>query len=137
MQHLFAYGSLMCPDIMRLVSGVEPISQPARLRGYRRCRVRNEPYPAVIADRTATLDGVLYRDLNTSAWERLDRFEGDLYQRIQVRVGTGQGVEQTAGLYLATPALQALLIPGDWSFEQFLREGKSRFERDYRGFEGS
>ena len=30
--------------------------------------------------------GVVYRKINASAWDRLDRFEGEMYARLVVRI---------------------------------------------------
>jgi gamma-glutamylcyclotransferase (GGCT)/AIG2-like uncharacterized protein YtfP len=135
MHHLFAYGSLMCPDIMGLVSGLSLPGEPAVLTGYRRCKVRGEPYPAVLVDSDASVTGILYRNLNEPAWQRLDRFEGEMYRRLEIQVRLGDESCARAGVYVIQPAYHHHLSLEDWSFDEFLREGKARFECDYRGFD--
>lgn len=135
MRHLFAYGSLMCPDIMRLVSGLALSGEPATLVGYRRCKMRGETYPAVLVDRDSSVTGMLYRDLNPPAWQRLDRFEGEMYRRLETPARLSDNSVINAGVYVIRTAYQHHLLPEDWSFDEFLREGKARFERDYLGFD--
>ena len=134
MRHLFAYGSLMCPDIMQRVSGLTLMGEAATAHGYRRCKVQGEPYPAVLADRDASVSGILYRNLSETAWRRLDQFEGAMYRRVAISVNTADA-SITAGLYLVHPDFRHRLLADDWSFEEFLRQGKSQFELDYLGFD--
>ena len=53
MENLFAYGTLMCEDIMQDVAGCRLSCVPAELRGYSRRRVRGEHYPALVEGRPA------------------------------------------------------------------------------------
>ena len=48
MENLFAYGTLMCEDIMREVSGVRLLQVSGKLKGYSRRGVKGEHYPAFI-----------------------------------------------------------------------------------------
>jgi gamma-glutamylcyclotransferase (GGCT)/AIG2-like uncharacterized protein YtfP len=134
MRHLFAYGSLMCPDIMQRVSGLTLVGVAATAHGYRRCKVRGEPYPAVLADSDASVNGILYRNLSEAAWHRLDRFEGEMYRRVAISVDTADATI-AAGLYLAHPDFHHRLLADDWSFEEFLDSGRKQFEHEYSGFE--
>jgi len=134
MQKLFAYGSLMCPDIMQLVSGLSLQGTPALLRGFQRCQVLNEPYPAIKASPTQQVEGMLYQGLLPDAWQRLDRFEGEMYQRRQVLLVDAHSQVIEACAYVIRPQYEHHLLHEEWSFEDFLRHGKAQFERDYRGF---
>lgn len=75
--------------------------QPARLHGYRRHRVREADYPAIIAcssgsqpSRTSVL-GTLVSGLTDGDMHRLDTYEGEEYVRKEVSVrvlrGSGRG----------------------------------------------
>jgi len=59
MEHLFAYGTLMCDDIMREVAGFRPIPVPGTLRGYRR------PWTVPSTSRTPT---TFWRSAGDSLW---------------------------------------------------------------------
>jgi len=79
MEHLFAYGTLMCDSIMREVSGFDLPAVPGTLKGYCRRSVKGELYPAIMPYRGGCVEGVIYRCVPGLAWERLDRFEGEMY----------------------------------------------------------
>lgn len=129
MKHLFTYGTLMCNDIMAAVTGAQLSHLPATLAGYRRCCVKGEPYPAVIADAASTVAGALYMNMPRSAWPRLDRFEGDMYSREIVPVKQCDGSVVYAEVYLTRPEFTGFLLEGEWDFERFLRKYKSRYIR--------
>lgn len=136
--HCFTYGSLMCDDIMAAVCGLPAASlasQPAWLAGYGRHPVRGEHYPGMVAAPGQAVEGRVYLDLPASAWPRLDVFEGEYYERLPVRVAPDGGPEITAETYVFRPQFVHLLGEGDWDFEAFLREGKSRFSAMYLGFD--
>ncbi len=134
----FAYGSLMCPDIMARVCGIGEAhglaGETACLTDYRRAPVRGEDYPGIVPAPDGRVTGVLYRGLPATAWPRLDAFEGDMYLRKQVRVSQAGGGMIPAWTYVFRPEFQHLLAPDDWDFEQFLARGKARFEARYLGF---
>jgi gamma-glutamylcyclotransferase (GGCT)/AIG2-like uncharacterized protein YtfP len=86
MINLFAYGTLMCEEIMYEVAGCHPAHDPGVLRGYIRRSVAGENYPAIIQDGESIVNGLIYYAVPGSAWERLDRFEGE---RIQLTIDVG------------------------------------------------
>jgi len=133
--HCFTYGSLMCEDIMTLVTGVAVRGVPAILRDHTRHPVRDEEYPGMVPRLGQQVGGVLYRDLPPDALRRLDDFEGEMYARQRVSVWLENGnLLLPAWAYVFRPAYAGLLQPGDWDFQRFLTEGKARFERHYLGF---
>ena len=134
MRNLFAYGTLMCEDIMQQVAGCLPARLPAILTGYQRRAVRDEQYPGVVACRAGRVEGVLYRELPGFAWPRLDDFEGDMYLRRRVRVALADGDTLAAETYVVRPRFVARLAPHEWSLAEFLSSGKASFCRDYTGY---
>jgi hypothetical protein len=48
--------------------------------------VRGEPYPEIVACQGRRVEGLLSPGLPPQAFERLDRFEGTLYERTTVTV---------------------------------------------------
>lgn len=131
---LFAYGSLMCADIMALVVGTPLASTPAMLPGFRRLCVAREPYPGLIADPDAVVAGRIYEGLTPAFWARLDAFEGAYYQRRPVRVRIAAGSESQVDCYLFRPEYRHLLTCREWDYAAFLRNGKAEFQRRYQGF---
>jgi len=132
--HCFAYGSLMCPDILARVIGRAVSGEAASLDGYRRLAVAGEEYPGLVEAAGHGVDGVLYRNLNAAAWRRLDQFEGEEYERVEVQVNLASGQVLPAWVYLFRPQYRHRLIDRDWDFDAFQREGKARFYARYVGF---
>ncbi len=135
MDNLFAYGTLMCDDIMEEVSGCRLSSVPATLKGCCRRRVTGETYPGLLADPDGRVEGVLYRDVPPSAWERLDRFEGEMYTRQVVQISLRNGESLTASTYVVRPEFSHRLSASEWDFAEFLRSGKRAFQSQYKGFD--
>ncbi|MDA0323750.1 MAG: gamma-glutamylcyclotransferase [Verrucomicrobia bacterium] len=124
--HLFAYGTLMCEDIMTNVSGRRLSCAAGILRGYSRRSVRGECYPALILDADDHVDGLIYNDVPDSMWSALDRFEGDMYARQEVQVERLDGTPLTALTYVTRPEFLGRLEASGWNYEDFLRDGKER-----------
>lgn len=125
--HCFTYGSLMCPDIMAAVAGSAHRSVPATLSGYRRSPVLGQAYPGIRPDPDHRVAGVLYFDVSAPAWQRLDAFEGEEYERERVIVTLDEGVALEAWVYVYRPRFAHRLGAGEWDYERFLRTGKARF----------
>jgi gamma-glutamylcyclotransferase (GGCT)/AIG2-like uncharacterized protein YtfP len=134
MSHLFAYGTLMCTDIMEEVSGLQLPGVPALLQQYRRFCVRGEVYPAIIADADGDVDGVVYRNIPQSAWIRLDRFEGEMYARQMVEVVLAAGARIPAVTYVLRTEFTSCLEASEWDLQTFLRDGKDSFCQSYSGY---
>jgi gamma-glutamylcyclotransferase (GGCT)/AIG2-like uncharacterized protein YtfP len=134
MGNLFAYGTLMCVDIMEEVAGIRPSHQSAILRHYSRRSVEGEFYPAVIPHEPGLVEGVVYLGIPGAAWKRLDRFEGELYERRLVTIELRDGGTLPAATYVARPDLCERLEPHEWDYAAFLRRDKALFRRDYRGY---
>jgi len=132
--HLFAYGTLMCAEIMQQVAGCLPAQGPATLAGFRRCRLRGEEYPAIVGQPDAVVQGVVYFEVSAAAWQRLDRFEGEMYERRAVQVNGPDGRSLAADTYVIRPAFAPLLLPAEWSYAEFLHTGRQRFAAGYAGF---
>ena len=139
MKHLFAYGTLMCRDIMAEVSGQDAVREstpiPAVLRDYRRLCVRGEHYPALIRQAGHQVDGVVYRDISRSAWQRLDRFEGEMYSRLDEQVEMAAGETIIASVYVLHADYRDCLDDREWDFDAFLRHGKKYFRNSYLGYD--
>ena len=134
MTHLFAYGTLMCEDIMQEVSGCLPEYQRAVLKGYVRRRVKGQVYPGLLQREANRVDGVLYLNVPGSAWERLDRFEGEMYGRQTVSIEMNSGGRLTAETYIVRAEYVDNLEEVEWDFSEFLNSGKSKFRAGYVGY---
>lgn len=124
MRHrVFAYGTLMFPEIATTVTGERPVSESARLPDHSRHVLRQRVYPGAVSRPGHSIEGVLYHDITPAALVRIDDFEGELYRRHRVTVLAGpDGHPCEALVYLVRPRWQPLLLPQDWSPGRFRRE---------------
>lgn len=98
--HIFTYGSLMFPAIwQRVVRGVYR-STPAVLNGHARFSLIDDTYPGVVPDSEATVEGVLYFDVDEADVAALDAFEGNEYRRDTVMVVMESGETAIACTYI-------------------------------------
>lgn len=125
----------MCADIMADVSGCCLSAISGILRGYQRRSVKGAEYPAIVPQADSSVEGVVYRDVPVSAWERLDRFEGEMYVRQLVPIELPDGATVLAGTYVARPESLDIIDQSDWNFANFLRTGKVRFQQHYAGYQ--
>ena len=145
----FTYGSLMWADIMAIVCGRRvdahathpPFDRhKAWLSAHVRLSVRDQDYPGLrpaISEEgdVRPVEGVLYRGLSDSEFNRLDAFEGAEYERVLVSVQVeGHGEPQAAWVYRFREDVADRLLPQPWDPEQFEREGKARFMQRHVGF---
>jgi len=135
MANLFAYGTLMCDDIMESVAGCMPNKNAAALYGYRRLEVKREQYPGLVAGGKENVAGVLYYDVPVESWKRLDSFEGEMYSRLEVTVELEDGSTREAYTYIVKKEYENRLECRSWSLERFLEKGKDAFETNYTGYE--
>jgi len=129
---IFAYGTLQVPEVMRAVTGDLFPSQPARLNGYARYRIRNRVYPGLRREPGTFTDGVLYENVSASALKDLDAFEDDFYRRETVTVVTGTGIRTDAEVYIVPPAHYQLLIRRNWKLERFKETALHEFLAGWR-----
>jgi len=132
--NLFAYGTLMDPEIMRRVALELPRREPGILRDHERKALRGRSYPGLRPRLGGSVEGIVYYEVPPPAWERLDRFEGEMYIRIEVAVLVGGGRTVSAWTYRIAPGFEGELEDTEWDFAGFVRHGKSSFEREYEGF---
>ncbi|MCF7974928.1 MAG: gamma-glutamylcyclotransferase [Phycisphaerae bacterium] len=131
--NLFTYGTLMCDDIMQHVSGCAPACVPGTLTGYSRRSVTGESYPAILQHRPGRVKGLVYLNVPDWAWQRLDRFEGEMYARQSVQIGLQDGSTVPAATYVIKPEFLRHLDPSDWDFTEFLTSHKDGFQKQCLG----
>jgi gamma-glutamylcyclotransferase (GGCT)/AIG2-like uncharacterized protein YtfP len=127
--NLFTYGTLMWPEVMKAVSGRRPAGEDAVLAGYRRLRVKGEVYPVIVPSADDSVEGLLYRGLDEEALRRLDRFEGEEYERVEVQVGA-----ETAYAYVLSKHCRHIAEDTPWQPEQLAPEHIAAFCSDYKGW---
>jgi gamma-glutamylcyclotransferase (GGCT)/AIG2-like uncharacterized protein YtfP len=124
---LFAYGTLLIPEVMEVVAGRRLAARAAVLRGFRRRLLRGAVYPAVLPAPGEDTEGVVWSGLDQRALARLDRFEGELYERRRLAVELAEGGACEAFVYVLEPRHRALATDAPWELEVF----RARHLRDY------
>jgi gamma-glutamylcyclotransferase (GGCT)/AIG2-like uncharacterized protein YtfP len=132
---VFAYGTLMCADILAAAGGGHPPAEPATLADFSRHPVAGEDYPGIRRHPGEQVSGLLYRGVDSAALARLDAFEGPQYRRETVTVKLADGSLEPAQAWIFANHLLHLLEAGGWDFDTFLRDRRDRFERRYVGFQ--
>jgi gamma-glutamylcyclotransferase (GGCT)/AIG2-like uncharacterized protein YtfP len=134
--HVFTYGSLMFPEVWRIVVGREFATVAGALAGYSIFRVADEPYPGItVSTPTSVVPGLIYLDVDAASIERLDRFEGDFYNRANVPIDCANGEQFTADAYIVRPQNRHLLTDEAWTPESFVASGGlAQFLARYQGF---
>jgi gamma-glutamylcyclotransferase (GGCT)/AIG2-like uncharacterized protein YtfP len=131
---LFAYGTLMLPEVMEVVAGLRCAALPARLPGHRRRLLRGAVYPVLLPAAGETVAGVLWDGLDAAALARVDRFEGAIYERALCRVVLASGEEREAFAYVLRPEHHALASAEAWDVADFRARHLGAFLDSCRAF---
>jgi gamma-glutamylcyclotransferase (GGCT)/AIG2-like uncharacterized protein YtfP len=134
--HVFAYGTLMFPEVWQAVTGGDFASISGSLRGYAAFRVQDAVFPGIVrADDGCVVKGVLYLDVGTSALARLDRFEDDFYVRETVTIECTDGVRRKGEAYIVPDRNRHVLTEESWTRETFVASGGlEKFVAKFAGF---
>jgi len=130
--HVFTYGSLMYPEVFTAVTGLTLRCTNATLIGWRRYALADRTYPGALpSDQPSdSIVGVVWLQVHPQAISALDRFEGDEYERVAVRIITAEGQSLTAQVYQwRLPKLAA----GIWDTDEFERKHLANFFEQHRG----
>lgn len=120
--NVFTYGTLLFPEVMAAVAGRSFAAVPARLAGFVRVGVRGAVYPGAREEAGGSIGGVLYLEVDDDALSRLDRFEGELYERRVVSVRRDDGAACAAQVYVVPAVRHGRLSGAPWDVERFRRE---------------
>lgn len=118
---LYAYGTLQLGAILARVVGRELTGRAATLLGYARYRIADRPYPGVLAASGEELDGTLFEGLEDGDLGRLDDYEGDWYERLELPVRVGART-LAAFTYVLRPEHVHRLTREPWDLARFERE---------------
>jgi len=134
MARLFAYGTLMLPEVMEIVAGRCFAARSATLAGYRRRLLRDRVYPGLVPAAGESVEGVLWEDLDAPALARIDRFEDAPYERLELRVTVAPGESCAAFVYLLRPEHRALATDAAWHEAEFRASHLRDYLADCRTF---
>lgn len=87
---LFVYGSLLFPDVLRVLIDRDPTRQPATAPGWQVIALPGRLYPGLIPNPGATASGDIFTDLTPGEWCALDAFEADVYALTSLTLTTGR-----------------------------------------------
>lgn len=123
-RHLFCYGTLQIPYIIRAVIGRVPESIAAKLNQFACYAVMGECYPAVRPEKEAVTHGILYFNLTPVELKKLDYFEGSEYRRQYHCVVTDMGNNIAAHVYVWELNRANRLSRRHWQLERFLNPAR-------------
>jgi gamma-glutamylcyclotransferase (GGCT)/AIG2-like uncharacterized protein YtfP len=131
---IFFYGTLMDAEIRAAVLGDLDRDRPveaATLAGYRRVILRGRRYPAIVAERSSSVEGCLSRDLDQRAVDKLDAFETEEYDRLRCTVSLADGKTVEAWTYVAGRLANPTSV--SWNLAAWQRNHKRELLRSLRG----
>ena len=79
--NVFAYGSLMYPEVFAALTGAPSSFEDLCVQGFERRAVSGKPYPGLRENPASSVDGRLWFDIDDEALRILGTFEGSLYER--------------------------------------------------------
>lgn len=100
------------------------------LTGYNRQSVKREVYPALIPKGKGMVEGVLYENVPSEAWNRLDLFEGEMYLRQSVLIRLSDESFVPAETYVLRPEYLNRLEEREWNADYFQCHNKNRFQKE-------
>ena len=133
MINVFAYGTLMFPEVAMPIAQISGGGEPITIQGYRRYEAttrENGNYPAIVKEDAHSVDGLLFQNLSERQLAQLDWFEDineqdtGLYIRNKTTV-PHNGKTLDVWLYVCGPELQSLLkkpLQKSWNPVTFQRD---------------
>jgi len=133
MKPLFVYGTLLFKEIMLRVAGKTFSASDAMLNDYIRFRVRNAPYPGIVFRKGSSVQGTLFHHIDAISLQKIDRYEGDLYERFEAYVMDNTGAPHHSYAYRIKDEFAYLVTEEAWSRERFLQNEIQRFMNELDG----
>lgn len=130
---LFAYGTLIFPEVFRAVTGRLPESRPGRLAGWAAYGLQGAVYPGLRPAEGSETPGRLYLGIDPPTWARLDAFEGELYRVETLDVECAAG-PRSAAVYVVEPDQRHRLSDRPWNPEEFRRGALEGYLESCRRF---
>lgn len=104
---------------MQAVTGKHLPSIDATLRDYCRYSIKNEVYPAIIAQQGKIVRGKLFSGLSQSFIRCIDLFEDVIYIRRNCEVMTAEKKPVNAFVYVISDTKRYMLSDKPWCVEEF------------------
>ena len=113
------------------LGGDSPV-EAATLAGYRRVILRRRRYPAIVAERSSSVEGLVSGDLDQRAAALLDAFETEEYDRVRCTVSLADGKTVQAWTYVASRRANPTSM--SWDLAAWQRNHKRELLRSLRGW---
>ena len=118
-QNVFVYGTLMYPDVLKVLLNRVPTNSTAAIHGFRRYSIKGQVFPGVIQSTPESqVQGVLLKGLTPEDMVVFDEFEGDEYRKVAVTPQLPDGSTEEASVYIWQDSLRSYLY-GEWDPEAF------------------
>lgn len=124
----FFYGTLMDPAVATRVTASNLTAarlRPAVLHGYRRVRVADQHYPALVSAEGYRVEGRLLRNATPEMQRRIAWYEDREYRLREVTVVGQGGLRTRALVFVAGPQMR--LTDEDWDFDAWCRVHRRPF----------
>lgn len=126
--NLFAYGTLLFPEIWRRVVPREFDAMPAAVRGFRVRRAAGELFPVMLAagadDEVA---GLVFFDVDAATIALLDQYESELYDRVAVEATLGDGRRVPCEAYVLPDSRARFASDERWTPQWFREHALDRY----------
>lgn len=129
-QNIFTYGSLMFPTIWAKVVGTSYETIAGTIEGFQRLKLKDESFPGLCAGE-GKIQGVVYLDVQPEDILKIDEFEGDYYEKINVLVNHEDSRQIAASAYIVRPEFLHLLTDKEWTVEEFMQDDVVNFVQQY------
>jgi gamma-glutamylcyclotransferase (GGCT)/AIG2-like uncharacterized protein YtfP len=121
--HLFAYGTLIFPEIWQRVVVREFEKKPATLKGFVAYRIIGDLFPVLIPGSASNeTAGIVYFDLDEQTIEQLDAHESTLYEREEVTAVLDDGRAVRCQAYILAARNRRFASDTRWTPDWFQRE---------------
>lgn len=125
---LFAYGTLLAPEIWFAVAGRDCPSEEAVLPGYEIRRVKGGDYPGIIrAGDEDEVPGRVFSGLDSEILGRLDAYEDGFYERIEVTLLDRRGNPVESETYVIPEKHREILSNETWSLDWFRERAMAEY----------
>ena len=132
--HIFAYGTLMYPELLMLLTGKTWLLEDAYLRNYRRYILLEPGFsesPIIVPSSDGQVMGKILFDVDTDTLALLDAYEGieqNVYQRIasQAECCASHQMIPTQCYCIASPAIR---YGGEWTPATFEKQHYETFKK--------
>ena len=119
-QHIFFYGTLMCPEVYEAITEKPLEAENATLNHFKIYSLQNRVYPGIIPSKDSEVKGLVTK-VDQKTLDRLDYFEGEEYHRTLVEIFDFRGLTCKAWAYVLKENHQSLAEVEGWDYENFLK----------------